>query len=632
MRRSILLLASTALAVLLVNGGVMVGEQELAQAAFPGENGKIAFVSTRDTGRVHIFSMGPDGSNQTDLNNTAGTDVAWSPDGTKIAFGNSSDIYVMNTDGFGKTNITNESTGPDTWWNGYPAWSPDGTQIAYTSFTNGNNYDIYTMYADGSIETNLTSQPNVKYPNGSDYSPAWSPDGTKIAFVSNRDSSYGQIYTMNADGTGVTRLTHNELTWAEDPAWSPDGTEIAFTRGPPSGKEEIYTMDADGANLTQLTNNQVYDGEPAWSPDGTKIAFETDRDNPGVSYQIYAMDVDGSNPTNISNNQVHDIHPDWQPANPPPPPPDTIPPNTAIDSGPLGLVNASSANFSFASSEWKSTFECSLDRATFRSCTSPLPYTGLSDGSHIFQVQATDSSGNVDATPAERTWTVDATAPVVKAPTRNLVAGSVIGNSTVPVNLTWSATDATSGVARYQLQQSINGGAFTDVALPSEKTATITPSLEAGKTYQYQVRAQDQAGNWSTWKAGPTFAVDLRQEGHQAITYTGAWTLQSSPTASGGYLKYATASGSKAKFSFAAKHVAWVTSTGSNRGKAEVWVDGVKVTTIDLYAATAQPRKMVFTKTWSTSASHRVEIRALGTKNASSSGKRVDVDAFVALR
>jgi hypothetical protein len=78
--------------------------------------------------------------------------------------------------------------------------------------------------------------------------------------------------------------------------------------------------------------------------------------------------------------------------------------------------------------------------------------------------------------------------------------------------------------------------------------------------------------------------------------------------------------------------VAWVASTGANRGKAEVWIDGSKVATVDLYAATAQPRKMVFTKSWSTSASHTLEVRVLGTKNTSSSGKRVDVDAFVVLR
>jgi hypothetical protein len=78
--------------------------------------------------------------------------------------------------------------------------------------------------------------------------------------------------------------------------------------------------------------------------------------------------------------------------------------------------------------------------------------------------------------------------------------------------------------------------------------------------------------------------------------------------------------------------VAWVASTGSNRGKAEVWVDGVKVKTVDMYAPVAQPRRMLYTQSWATPSTHTVEIRATGTKNAASSGKRVDVDAFLALR
>jgi hypothetical protein len=126
--------------------------------------------------------------------------------------------------------------------------------------------------------------------------------------------------------------------------------------------------------------------------------------------------------------------------------------------------------------------------------------------------------------------------------------------------------------------------------------------------------------------------VDLRQEDHQAVSYSGTWALRSSPTASGDYVKHASASGAKARFSFAGKNVAWVASTGSNRGKAEVWVDGAKAATVDLYAATAQPRKMQFTKSWGASGNHVLEVRVLGTKRAASTGKQVDVDAFVALR
>jgi peptidoglycan/xylan/chitin deacetylase (PgdA/CDA1 family) len=94
-----------------------------------------------------------------------------------------------------------------------------------------------------------------------------------------------------------------------------------------------------------------------------------------------------------------------------PPPPDTTPPDTTIGSGPSGTVSSTSASFTFSSSESNSTFGCALDGGAFTSCTSPQAYTGLANGSHTFSVRATDAAGNVDATPATRTWTINITAP-----------------------------------------------------------------------------------------------------------------------------------------------------------------------------------------------------------------------------
>ena len=94
-----------------------------------------------------------------------------------------------------------------------------------------------------------------------------------------------------------------------------------------------------------------------------------------------------------------------------PPPTDTTPPETTIDSGPSGTLSSSSASFTFSSDETGSTFECKLDAGTFSPCTSPQAYDGLSNGSHTFEVRATDAAGNSDTTPASRTWTVDTTPP-----------------------------------------------------------------------------------------------------------------------------------------------------------------------------------------------------------------------------
>ena len=191
------------------------------------------------------------------------------------------------------TRLTNNNGGN----NFGPAWSPDGTKIAFTSSRDG-NFEIYVMGTDGSNPTRLTDN------NADDGSPAWSPDGTKIAFDTDRNDGSNEIYVMAADGSSPTRLTNGGYNFG--PAWSPDGTKIAFVSYR-DDDYEIYVMDADGSSPTRLTNSGGYDGQPAWSPDGTKIAFYTDRDGG----RLYVMDTDGSNPTRLTNNRGGS--PAWSP-------------------------------------------------------------------------------------------------------------------------------------------------------------------------------------------------------------------------------------------------------------------------------------------------------------------------------
>ena len=197
---------------------------------------------------------------------------------------------MRNADGSRPTNLTNDPAGDYT-----PAWSPDGTKISFTSDRDG-NYEIYVMNADGSGQTRLTNNPAV------DYYPDWSPDGRRIAFTSERDGN-AEIYVMNADGSGQTNLTNNTAL-DEAPAWSPDGTKIAFA-SVRDGNWEIYVMNADGSGQTKLTNNTTaFDHFPDWSPDGAKIAFGSNRVGPG-SYgpDVYVMDaVDGDGDGNGDGN------------------------------------------------------------------------------------------------------------------------------------------------------------------------------------------------------------------------------------------------------------------------------------------------------------------------------------------
>ncbi len=227
----------------------------------------------------------------------------------------------------------------------------------------------------------------------------------------------------------------------------------------------------------------------------------------------------------------------------------------------------------------------------------------------------------------------DATKPVVRPPAQSLVVGSTLGTSTVPTRLTWSATDADGEITRYQLQRSVNGEAYTNVSLPSALTTSITLQLNPTNTYRFRVRATDDNGNTSFYKYGSPFTVDTHQESSTSIAYAGTWTQQSLSGSYGGAVKYATVNGATATLSFTGRNVAWVAPKSNARGKAEVYLDGMKVATVDLYSSTALSRKVLYSANGlNPSVSHTLEIKVLGTKNASSTGTRVDVDAFVVLR
>ena len=182
-----------------------------------------------------------------------------------------------------------------------PAWSPDGARIAFGSVNSLNELDpeIYVVDTDGSNMERLTN--NI----GFDMEPAWSPDGARIAFMSTRDGSW-EIYVMNADGSDVEPLTNNG-GGNFYPAWSLDGARIAFT-STRDGSWEIYVMDADGSDVERLTNNGG--GNPAWSPDGARIAFASTSDG---SAEIYVMNADGSDVERLTNNSAADWSPAWSP-------------------------------------------------------------------------------------------------------------------------------------------------------------------------------------------------------------------------------------------------------------------------------------------------------------------------------
>lgn len=272
-----------------------------AQGAFPGANGKIAFVSDRD-GSLQIYTVDGAGGAATRLTDgpSPNTAPAWSADGERLASRCEPDgaawICVMNRDGTGRTGVFGDLSDLDA-----PAWSPDGSRIAFdwereTCDETDECFlqlDIGIMNADGTGVRAFGSQFNTER------GPAWHPDGSRIAYNGNLG-----IETIRPDLTGETAIAAGS-----DANWSPDGSKIAYWRYE-GGNGEIFVANADGSGETRLTNNTVIDSYPAWSPDGTKIAFSS---NEGGDFEVFVMNSDGTGRRAVTDNTAADGGPDWQP-------------------------------------------------------------------------------------------------------------------------------------------------------------------------------------------------------------------------------------------------------------------------------------------------------------------------------
>ena len=200
------------------------------------------------------------------------------------------DIYVVNADGTGRTRLTRDPAEEFD-----PAWSPDGTKIAFSRFT-GKRFQIFVMNADGSGATQLTSADT----RASDA--AWSPDGTRIAFT--RCGVTCDVYVMRADGSGERRLTQGERPGEDSPTWSPDGRALAFV-----DIGGIFTMSSSGGVWHRVTDGPADDSNPAWSPVGPQIAFDTSR---GLfNGDIYVVSVTGKGMRAITDSAALDSNPAW---------------------------------------------------------------------------------------------------------------------------------------------------------------------------------------------------------------------------------------------------------------------------------------------------------------------------------
>ena len=252
--------------------GLIAGPMSAAQASYPGENARLAF-GMADSGGRHIYTVQPHGRGQKQLTDGPFTDLcpAWSPNGRSIAFcsnrSGSFEIWTMTAEGHRLRQLTNLV------FASFPDYSSGGDRIAFDGQVANDPHDeLFVMNRDGSDLQQITSGSS-----NNDW-PAWSPDGRRLAFISDR-TGVEQVFTSRPDGTGQTQLTFQPVAHDQLPDWRPDGRQLAYAQGDPGVNEKIWVMNADGSAQHQVSSGNADDFGPAWAPDGKRIAFVRDFGN-----------------------------------------------------------------------------------------------------------------------------------------------------------------------------------------------------------------------------------------------------------------------------------------------------------------------------------------------------------------
>lgn len=268
----------------------------------------IAFASNRDGNYYHdLYLMQADGSSVIRVPGPDSVDCpTWSPNGWSLVYVSyfTNHIHLINSDGTGLTQLTAGSRRE-----GSPSWSPDGKYLAFAA-TDWVVSGIYVMQPGQSGEAVL-----IESEAPDDYwGPRWSPDGRQIALVSDFEGDI-EIYMSDITITSTSiklaeplvRLTNSPWT-DTDPNWSPDGSHIVFV-SERDGNSEIWTMRADGSDAVRLTDNAWAEAMPVWSPDGKQILYTTDRDG---SVELFIMNADGSNQVNLTNSPYWEGCASWR--------------------------------------------------------------------------------------------------------------------------------------------------------------------------------------------------------------------------------------------------------------------------------------------------------------------------------
>jgi hypothetical protein len=306
----------------------------------------------------------------------------------------------------------------------------------------------------------------------------------------------------------------------------------------------------------------------------------------------------------------------------------TAPTGSVVINGGATYTNSTSVSLGLSASDAQTGVEAMRISTDGVMDTEPfVAYSGSAgatlpagDGTKTVLAQFRNNAGMVSSVVSD-TIVLDSTAPTItKAPAAKFKKGVKVG-ATVPIVVSWNGTDALSGIQSFSLEVSQDGGAFMQVATTPAKK--VTTDVAPGHGYQFRVRATDVAGNVSGFTAGPAFTLTGYQETAGSVAYSSGWTSQALAGSYGGTVKYAVKLGKTATFSFTGTQVAWISTQDSDRGTADVSLDGHTPRSVNTNKPAQKTALIVYVKS-SGSGAHSLLITL-------TAAARVDVDGFLVM-